>query len=84
MNVSCACGCFFSAAFNSLPMAMAYLVPFDYILMVTSGSFIKLETLPAYLKFLPYFSWLMYGNEAMSIAQWQDVNAIGECVLLMM
>jgi divalent metal cation (Fe/Co/Zn/Cd) transporter len=76
MNVSCACGMFFSAAFNSVPMAMAYLVPFDYILMITSGVFIKLESLTPLLSFLPYFSWLMYGNEAMSIVQWENVNNI--------
>ena len=78
MNVSCACGCFFSATFNSLPMAMAYLVPFDYILMITSGAFIKINTLPTYLAFLPYFSSLLYGNEAMSIAQWDGILDIRE------
>lgn len=81
MNVSCACGCFFSAAFNSVPMAMAYLVPFDYILMITSGAFIKINTLPAYLAFLPYFSWLLYGNEAMSIAQWDGIYNISKKII---
>lgn len=42
MNVATACGCFFSIAFNSVPVAIAYLVPFDVILMVTSGVFIRL------------------------------------------
>lgn len=82
MNVSCACGCFFSATFNSIPMAMAYLVPFDTILMITSGVFIKINTLPTYLAFLPYFSWLMYGNEAMSVAQWEGVQNISEFILI--
>lgn len=36
-------GCFFSAVFESVPLAMAYLVPFDYILMLTMGPFIKLR-----------------------------------------
>ena len=67
MNVSTSCGCFFSAAFNSLSMGMAYLVPFDYILMITSGVFMKLGSLPEYLSWMPFMSWLMYGNEAMSI-----------------
>ncbi|XP_053664764.1 protein scarlet [Anopheles marshallii] len=76
MNVSTACGCFFSAAFNSLPLAMAYLVPFDYILMITSGVFIHLNTMPTATRWLPYLSWLMYANEAMSIAQWEGVTNI--------
>ncbi|XP_061392252.1 protein scarlet-like, partial [Musca vetustissima] len=42
MNVATACGCFFSTAFNSLPFAMAYLVPIDYIIMITSGIFIQI------------------------------------------
>lgn len=78
MNVSTACGCFFSAAFNSVPLAMAYLVPFDYILMITSGVFMKLNTLPPYLSWMPYFSWLMYGNEAMNIAQWEGITNISK------
>lgn len=78
MNVSCACGCFFSATFNSVPMAMAYLVPFDYVLMITSGAFIKISTLPAYLAFLPYFSWLLYGYESMSIVQWDGIENISK------
>ena len=35
-------GCFFSTAFESVPLAMAYLIPFDYILMITMGPFLKL------------------------------------------
>lgn len=78
MNVSTACGCFFSAAFNSVPIAMAYLVPFDYILMITSGFFMKLDTLPKMFSWIRYFSWLMYGNEAMTIAQFDGVTNISE------
>lgn len=36
-------GIFFSNAFESAPNALAYLVPFDYVLMITSGLFIKLR-----------------------------------------
>jgi len=43
MNVATACGCFFSTAFNSVPLAMAYLVPLDYIFMITSGIFIQVK-----------------------------------------
>lgn len=33
----------FSCAFESVALGMAYLIPFDYTLMVTSGLFIKLR-----------------------------------------
>lgn len=84
MNVSTACGCFFSAAFNSVPLAMACLVPFDYILMITSGVFIMINTLPEYLAWMPYLSWLMYGNEAMNIVQWEGVTNISELNIFML
>jgi hypothetical protein len=76
MNVSTSCGCFFSAAFNSVPFAMAYLVPFDYILMITAGNFIRLKSMAPVLSFLAYLSWLMYGNEIMSIVQFQGIQNI--------
>lgn len=42
INVATACGVFFSNTFKSVPTAMAYLVPFDYSLMITSGLFVRL------------------------------------------
>ncbi|CAH2086782.1 unnamed protein product [Euphydryas editha] len=76
LNVAIACGSFFSCAFGSMPVAMAYLVPFDYSLMITSGLFIKLSTIPKYISWIKYLSWPMYSNEAMSILQWDGVQNI--------
>lgn len=78
INVAAACGTFFSAAFNSVPLAMAYLVPFDYILMITSGVFVRLSSITPWLSWLQYMSWFMYANEAMSIVQWHGVENISE------
>lgn len=77
INVATACGYFFSVTFNSVAFGMAYLVPFDYILMITSGVFIKLSTLPWYLQWLKFMSWFMYAAESMSIIQWNGVDEIG-------
>ncbi|XP_061711951.1 protein scarlet-like [Cydia pomonella] len=76
LNVAIACGSFFSCAFGSMPVAIAYLVPFDYCLMMTSGIFIKLSTIPKYISWIRHLSWLMYSNEAMSILQWDGVSNI--------
>uniref|UniRef100_A0A0A1WMB2 Protein scarlet n=1 Tax=Zeugodacus cucurbitae TaxID=28588 RepID=A0A0A1WMB2_ZEUCU len=76
MNVATACGCFFSTAFNSVPLAMAYLVPVDYIFMITSGIFIKISTLPTAFYWTQFLSWMLYANEAMTIAQWSGVQNI--------
>lgn len=78
INVATACGYFFSVTFNSVAFGMAYLVPFDYILMITSGVFIKLSTMPSFLQWLKYMSWFMYAAESMSIVQWHGVDAIGK------
>ncbi|XP_049276523.1 protein scarlet-like [Anopheles funestus] len=78
MNVSIACGCFFSTLFPTVASAMSYLVPFDYILMITSGIFIKIWSMPTYLRWMPFISWMMFASEAISIAQWDGVINI-EC-----
>ncbi|XP_058055947.1 protein scarlet-like [Anopheles bellator] len=78
INVSIACGCFFSTLFPSIASAMSYLVPFDYILMITSGIFIKIWSMPKYLRWMPLVSWMMFASEAVSIAQWDGVKTI-EC-----
>lgn len=82
INVAAACGTFFSAAFNSVPLAMAYLVPFDYILMITSGVFVRLSSMSPWLSWLQYMSWFMYANEAMSIVQWQGVENISKNIYI--
>ncbi|XP_012282141.1 protein scarlet isoform X1 [Orussus abietinus] len=76
MNVSTACSCFFSAAFDTVPLAMAYLVPFDYVLMITMGPFTKLSTLPVYIRWIKYISWLLHSTEALTILQWEGVHNI--------
>ncbi|KAG6442179.1 hypothetical protein O3G_MSEX002217 [Manduca sexta] len=76
LNVALACGSFFSCAFGSMPVAIAYLVPFDYALMMTSGIFIKLSSMPRSVSWIRHISWLMYSNEAMTILQWDGVQNI--------
>ncbi|XP_045491217.1 protein scarlet [Colias croceus] len=76
LNVAIACGSLFSCAFGSMPVAIAYLVPFDYSLMMTSGLFIKLSSIPKYISWIRHLSWLMYSNEAMTILQWDGVQNI--------
>ncbi|KAM3961772.1 scarlet [Aphomia sociella] len=76
LNVAIACGSFFSCAFGSMPVAIAYLVPFDYALMMTSGLFVRLSSIPKYVAWIRHLSWLMYSNEAMTILQWDGVNNI--------
>ncbi|CAK1582282.1 unnamed protein product [Parnassius mnemosyne] len=80
LNVAIACGSFFSCAFGSMPLAISYLVPFDFSLMLTSGLFLKLSSIPKYISWIRHLSWVMYSNEAMSILQWDGVDNI-TCVV---
>lgn len=50
-------GCFFSIAFNSVDLAIAFLVPFDVSLMITSGVFIRLRYMMT-LKIKATFHWM--------------------------
>ncbi|KAL3270058.1 hypothetical protein HHI36_009116 [Cryptolaemus montrouzieri] len=76
MSVSCACGIFFSSAFETSVMAMQYLIPFDCIMMVTCGIFINLSSLSVFISWTKYLSWMMYSYEIISIVQWKNVNNI--------
>ncbi|CAL7940896.1 unnamed protein product [Xylocopa violacea] len=76
INVSTACGCFFSTVFENVPLAMAYLVPFDYILMITMGPFLNLGSLPLYIRWVKYISWLLHSTETLTILQWNGVHNI--------
>ncbi|CAG9096017.1 unnamed protein product [Plutella xylostella] len=76
LNVAIACGAFFSCAFGSMPVAIAYLVPFDYALMMTSGIFVRLSSIPKFISWIRHLSWLMYSNEAMTILQWDGIDDI--------
>ncbi|KAK4875875.1 hypothetical protein RN001_012297 [Aquatica leii] len=76
INVATSCGIFFSNAFDSVPSAMSCLVPFDFLLLITSGLFIKLSTLPNYFSWSRFLSWIMYSTESLTIIQWKDVHNI--------
>nr|QST15008.1 ABCG2-like7 protein [Diaphanosoma celebensis] len=77
-NTAAACGTFFSAAFESIPLAISFLIPFDYILFITGGVLISLNSLPEYAVWTKYLSWFLYTNEALSGVQWNNVTSI-EC-----
>ncbi|KAK5645431.1 hypothetical protein RI129_006731 [Pyrocoelia pectoralis] len=76
LNVSLACGIFFSIAFDTIPSAMSFLAPFDFHLMIVSGLFIKLSSLPSYISWTKYLSWIMYATESLTIVQWEGVHNI--------
>ena len=45
-------------------------------LMLLGGLFVNAGTIPASMEWLKYFSWFMFGNEALLINQWEGVTDI--------
>nr|XP_024219409.1 protein scarlet [Halyomorpha halys] len=74
--VSTACGLMFASVFENYEQASVFLIPFDNTMMIISGLFIKLSTLPLVVSWLQYLSWMRYCYESLSIIQWQDVDDI--------
>ena len=45
-------------------------------LMLLGGLFVNAGTIPASMEWLKYFSWVMFGNDALLINQWEGVTDI--------
>ena len=48
--------------------------PLIVTMILFSGFYIRLESMPSYLRWIQNFSWFKYGYEALSINQWQGVE----------
>ncbi|CAG7830299.1 unnamed protein product [Allacma fusca] len=77
-NVACAYGCFLSAAFETVETSTLVMMPINQIIMVSAGFYFNIRTIPIYLQWIKYLSWMMYSNEALVLVQWQGINSI-EC-----
>ncbi|CAF0893876.1 unnamed protein product [Adineta steineri] len=59
-------------------VAVALVVPIVLPLLVFAGFFISAKTIPNWLIWIKYLSWLYYTNEMALINQWEDVKSL-EC-----
>lgn len=46
--------------------------------MILFNTFYHFSSLPKYIGWVRYLSWLMYSNEAMTIVQWEGVTNISK------
>lgn len=67
-------GYFISCLSSSLKIASALSAPMIIPLLLFGGFFLNNGSVPVYFQWLRYMSWLMYGNEALSINQWQGIK----------
>ena len=73
-NSAVSFGYFVSCLAGTTPIALAIAGPLNLPLLLFGGFFLKNDTAPKWLSFFKYLSWFNYGNEALTINQWRDVE----------
>lgn len=73
-SVAASFGYFVSCLASSPKISSALSAPLIIPLMLFGGFFLNNGSVPIYFQWLRYISWLMYGNSALTITQWQGVS----------
>jgi len=84
-NSAVSFGYFVSCLASSTQVALAIAAPMSIPLLLFGGFFLKNGSVPDWLGWIGYLSWFMYGNEALTINQWRDVqftNSSQACTLM--
>ncbi|KAK1124574.1 hypothetical protein K0M31_005951 [Melipona bicolor] len=77
-NVSTSFGYLISCVSSNLSMALSIGPPVIIPFLLFGGFFLNTASVPIYFKWFSYLSWFRYGNEALLINQWSEVESI-EC-----
>ncbi|KAH7645763.1 protein white isoform X1 [Dermatophagoides farinae] len=75
-NCGISFGYMISCLSSSTKMAIALSSPLILPLLLFGGFFINNSTIPVYFKLFKYISWFYYGNEALIITQWINIENI--------
>ncbi|XP_011503805.1 PREDICTED: protein white-like [Ceratosolen solmsi marchali] len=75
-NVSTSFGYFISCISKDISMALSIGPPIIIPFLLFGGFFLNTASVPLYFKWFSYLSWFRYGNEALLINQWSDVDMI--------
>jgi ABC-type transport system involved in multi-copper enzyme maturation permease subunit len=75
-NVSTSFGYLISCASSSISMALSIAPPVIIPFLIFGGFFLNAASVPDYFKWLSYFSWFRYGNEALMVNQWAGIDEI--------
>lgn len=75
-NCGISFGYMISCMSSSTKMAIALSSPLILPLLLFGGFFINNDSIPIYFVVFKYISWFYYGNEALVIAQWKNVDNI--------
>ncbi|CAF4991593.1 unnamed protein product, partial [Rotaria socialis] len=69
-------GALIGVSMPSPEAASAIVIPIVIPLMVFAGFFLSAKTIPNWLIWIKYLSWLYYSNEMALINQWEDVKSL--------
>ncbi|EZA53360.1 Protein white [Ooceraea biroi] len=75
-NVATSFGYLISCISNGISMALSVGPPVIIPFLLFGGFFLNTASVPFYFEWLSYLSWFRYGNEALLINQWSDVDFI--------
>ena len=75
-NVSTSFGYLISCVSNNLSMALSVGPPVIIPFLLFGGFFLNTASVPFYFEWFSYLSWFRYGNEALLINQWSEVESI--------
>ncbi|CAG0879460.1 unnamed protein product, partial [Darwinula stevensoni] len=73
-NVSTSFGCMCSCMTKNINLAITIGTPMFIPFMLFGGFFLNNDSVPVYFLWLKYISWFYYGNEALMINQWKDLE----------
>lgn len=74
MSLLSTLGYFVSSISDSPKLALAITPGLITPMLLFGGLFLENGSVPAYIDWLRYISWFMYGNEALSVNQWDGVT----------
>lgn len=75
-NVSTSFGYLISCISNGVSVALSVGPPIIIPFLLFGGFFLNTASIPSYFVWFSYLSWFRYGNEALLINQWSDVDSI--------
>ncbi|XP_011645071.1 protein white isoform X1 [Pogonomyrmex barbatus] len=75
-NVSTSFGYLISCISNNVSMALSVGPPIIIPFLLFGGFFLNTASVPSYFVWFSYLSWFRYGNAALLINQWSEVDSI--------
>ncbi|CAF2056100.1 unnamed protein product [Rotaria magnacalcarata] len=76
---ACASAALIAALSSSARTALLYSQPIQNLFRALTGFFINLHSLPVFLRWLPYISYMHYAYQLILVVQWWKTNLIYPC-----